>query len=121
MSSYKLLIMFFFSFIFIVNQGSVSVEFNEENKGYLYNNYEKVQDIVESSNTNNPNTSKLPSLLQCYDCNSIHDGESCFNMSENKPNIKQCYQNETYCKVSTFLLWITHPTRYLGALSKREC
>ena len=112
MSSHKLLIMFFFSFIFIVNQGSVSVEFNEENKGYLYNNYEKVQDIVESSNTNNPNTSKLPSLLQCYDCNSIHDGESCFNMSENKPNIKQCYQNETYCKVSTFFLfWITHPTR----------
>ena len=41
-----------------MNQGSVSVEFNDENKGYLYNNYETVQDIVENSNTN-PNTSKL--------------------------------------------------------------
>ena len=90
----------FFFFSFLVNQGSVSVEFNDENKGYLYNNYETAQDIVENSNTN-PNTSKLP-LLQCYDCNSIHDGESCFNLSENNlPNIKQCNQNETYCKVGT--------------------
>ena len=32
-------------FSFLVNQGSVSVEFNYEHKVYLYNNYETAQDI----------------------------------------------------------------------------
>ena len=46
--------------------------------------------------------------LECYECNSIHDGESCYNFNKNDTSSqidprfkKQCPSDKPYCKVST--------------------
>ena len=52
-------------------------------------------------NGNNVTTiSSKQSFLSCYDCNTIHDGESCLNM-ENPSEIRktQCDSSQPFCKV----------------------
>lgn len=38
--------------------------------------------------------------LSCYTCNSIHDGDSCYNVSNSSIGFtKKCPTNQPYCKV----------------------
>ena len=76
--------------IFSVNEGSVP----------------SVESQPDYSIVNNVTTiSSKQSFLSCYDCNTIHDGESCLNM-ENPSEIRktQCDSSQPYCKVRTYAL-----------------
>ena len=71
--------------IFSVNEGSVPT----------------VESQPDYSNVNNVTIiSSKQSFLSCYDCNTIHDGESCLNM-ENPSEIRktQCDSSQPFCKV----------------------
>ena len=50
--------------------------------------------VTDISNVNDENFS-------CYDCNSIHDGDHCYQNKTNelKWNKKSCAPEETHCKV----------------------
>ena len=45
--------------------------------------------------------------ITCYECNTIHDGESCWNLGKNNSNMqdvthrqRSCPAEQPYCKVS---------------------
>ena len=75
----------------------MSYEISDGSSANNYNRY----NIDSEVHINNITT--LP--LSCYDCNSIHDGDSCWghnaaNLSESGLKIRQCATNQPYCKVS---------------------
>merc|ERR1712223_337957 len=92
------------------NVGSMSQEINkievdEQEKlqnSWLYNTeYQTVPHTSISSSDRNSE-----SVLSCYECNSIQDGELCYNIGKNttangqhRHKIKQCPGDKPYCKV----------------------
>ena len=80
-------------FFLSVNEGSVP---NND-----YDQKPEVDSQPNYPNVNNVTTiSSKQSFLSCYDCNTIHDGESCLNM-ENPSEIRktQCDSSQPFCKV----------------------
>ena len=74
-----------------VTLGSMSMEIQE------INGYKTAHE--ESVTANNP--------ISCYECNTIHDGELCWNLGKNTSNLqdfahkeRSCPAEQPYCKVS---------------------
>ena len=74
-----------------ITLGSMSMEIQEIN-GYK---------TVHESETVNSNP------ISCYECNTIHDGELCWNLGKNTSNLqdfahkeRSCPAEQPYCKVS---------------------
>merc|ERR1711971_303262 len=93
------------------NVGSMSQDFTKEesheqenlHNSWAYNTYETL------THSNSISTDKnQDSALECYECNSIGDGELCYNIGRNVTNenknafsdhIKKCPGDKPYCKV----------------------
>ena len=79
--------------------GSMSMEMRETDQ---YNSYQN----MDSENVEKVNVSQMP--VSCWECNTIHDGEACWNLGKNTTNINEyshmqrsCPAEQPYCKVRT--------------------
>ena len=84
--------------------GSMSVDIKDLQD---FNDYNYKTIGQESKNYKEP--------ISCYECNTIHDGESCWNLGKNNSNMQDvthrqrtCPAEQPYCKVSfdqSYKLW----------------
>ena len=73
----------------------------QQTNSWLYNEYQT------KSSHNSIGRIGPEAPLECYECNSIHDGENCYNFNKNDTSSqidprfkKQCPSDKPYCKVS---------------------
>ena len=81
--------------------GSMSMEMRETDQ---YNSYQN----EDSTSIEKVNISQMP--VSCWECNTIHDGEACWNLGKNTTNINEyshmqrsCPAEQPYCKVRHFV------------------